>query len=281
MSIRLLACDIDDTLVRFPDPPSERVVRALRAAIDAGVTVALVTGRAFPRARPIAQSLGITAPLICNHGGSIRHLDGSLIHAESVPRPLMAEIVGWLQMQNVVMMLFDVGKGCVDGDASVPAIYHDCTAGQVVPDFHPYTDGPGTRFVCDLRAYIPEQTETLLVSSLDHDHLAGVYERACVKFDDRARMLFTHPYGLDILAQTATKSQSLAWLAGQVGAAQDEVMAIGDGVNDIDMLVWAGIGVAMGNARPETKAVADVIAPSFEADGVAWAVERFVLRIDR
>jgi len=270
MTIRLLACDIDDTLVRFPDPPSARVVAALHAAVEAGVTVALVTGRAFPRARPIAESLGLTAPLICNHGGSIRHLDGRLIHAETVPHSLMREIVDWLYTQSVSMMLFDS-----QGDALT--VYHDCTPDQVVPDFHLYTGGPGTRFVPDLRAHIPAHSEVLLVSSLDREHLAGVYKRTLERFGERARVLLTHPYGLDILSRSATKSRALAWLAGQVGVAQEEVMAIGDGVNDLDMLTWAGLGVAMGNAVVELQAVADVIAPPFEQDGVAWAVERFIL----
>lgn len=270
MTIRLLACDIDDTLVRFPNPPSARVTAALRAATAAGVTVALVTGRSFLRARPVAEWLGLDTPLICNHGGSIRHPDGKPIHVETVPRLLMSEIVDWLYTQDVSMMLFDN-----QGDEIV--VYHDCTPEQVVPDFHPYTDGPGTRFVSDLRAHIPANSETLLAASLDREHLAGVYRQTQARFGGRVRVLLTHPHGMDVLARTATKSRALAWLAEQVGVGREQVMAIGDGVNDVDMLSWAGLGVAMGNAAEEAKAVADVIAPPFEQDGVAWAVEHLIL----
>ena len=66
MTYRLLACDIDNTIVRFPDPPSRRVKDTLTAAREAGVTVALATGRAFRRARPVAQMLDIDAPIICD-----------------------------------------------------------------------------------------------------------------------------------------------------------------------------------------------------------------------
>ncbi len=266
MTIRLLACDIDDTLVRFPNPPSARVVRALRAAARVGVTIALVTGRAFQRAQPIARSLQVTAPLICNHGGSIRDtLDGSLIHSKVLPRLLMREIIAWLESQNVRLILF-----------SRDHIYHDCTADQVVHDFRVYT-GEGTTWVQDWAQHIPEQTEILLVSALDHDHLAQVYGQTQDRFGDRARVLFTHPFGMDIVAKTATKSQSLAWLAGQIGASPAEVMAIGDGDNDVDMLAWAGLGVAMGDGAVATRAAADVIAPSFDDDGAAWAIEQFIL----
>ena len=86
MSYRLLACDIDDTLVRFPGLPSPRATEAVRAAVDKGVTVSLVTGRAFRRARPIAQALALDTPIICNHGGSIRDpIRGATVHRKVLP----------------------------------------------------------------------------------------------------------------------------------------------------------------------------------------------------
>jgi Cof subfamily protein (haloacid dehalogenase superfamily) len=217
---------------------------------------------------PIAKTLDLTAPLVCNHGGSIRDtLDGRLIHHMTLPRTLMEEIVTWLQTQDVHMILFE-------GDH----IHRDCVTEQVVPDFHPYTGQDRSTYHCDLRFHIPEQTEVLLTTSLDHDHLQRVFDRARVKFGDRARVLFTHPFGMDFLSQKATKSRSLAWLADHIGVTQQEVMAIGDGHNDVDMLAWAGLGVAMGDGKPEAKAAADAIAPSFSEDGAAWAIERFVLQ---
>jgi Cof subfamily protein (haloacid dehalogenase superfamily) len=267
MAIRLVACDIDDTLLRFPDLPSPRVTRALHAARDAGVTVVLVTGRAFHRAQPIAQSLGLTTPIICNHGGSIRNvLDGRLIHHETMPRSLTLEVVTWLQAQEVHLILF--------GDDH---IYHDCLPEEVVVDFQVYTRNEHATFVLDLGPHIPEQTEIILTTSLDHAHLAGVFERAKARFGKQARVLFAHPFGVDILSQRATKSRSLAWLADHLGIARKEVMAIGDGGNDVDMLAWAGLGVAMGNGVPEAKAAADAVVPSFDQDGLAWAVERYIL----
>ena len=268
MTIKLIACDIDDTLVRFPNPPSPRVIRALRAAGDAGVTVALVTGRAFRRALPIARTLNLTAPLICNHGGSIRDtLDGRFMHHVTLPRTFMVQVVTWLQTQHVHMILFE-------GDH----VYRDCTAEQVVPDFYPYTGEDRSTFYGDLSAHVPEQTEVLLATSLDHDQLQQVFERARLQFGNHARVLFSHPFGIDILSQEATKSRSLIWLAEHLGVTPKEVMAVGDGHNDVDMLAWAGLGVAMGDGQTEAKDIADVIAPSFDEDGAAWAIERYVLQ---
>ena len=267
MTYRLLACDIDDTLLRFPDPPSPRVAAAVRAAHDAGVAVVLVTGRAFRRAQPVARTLGLDTPLICNHGGSIRSVaDGGLIHHETMPQALTLEAVAWLQTQQVRLFLFGIDH-----------IYRNCRAEEVVPDFQVYTREERSTFALDLRPYVPEQTEIVLTTSLDHDHLAGVFERARARLGVRARVLFAHPFGMDVLSGNATKSRSLAWLAEYLGVGRHEVMAVGDGGNDADMLAWAGLGVAMGDAMPEVKAAAGVVAPPFDQDGLAWAIETCLL----
>jgi hydroxymethylpyrimidine pyrophosphatase-like HAD family hydrolase len=74
-----------------------------------------------------------------------------------------------------------------------------------------------------------------------------------------------------------SKSDALAWLAAELGVARAQVLALGDGINDVDMLHWAGLGVAMGDGHPEALAAADVVAPAFDQDGVAWAIERYIL----
>jgi Cof subfamily protein (haloacid dehalogenase superfamily) len=273
---RLLACDIDETLVRFPHPPSPRVAGAIQRAVAEGVMVVLVTGRAFRRAQPIAQALGLTTPIICNHGGSIRGgLDGEMIYRRTMPRALTTELVTWLQDQQVFNMVFD-------GDQ----VYHDCLADEIVPDFQVYTRAEPSVcthtpvFARDLRPHLPTETEVILSTSRSHDHIAAVYERAAARWSAQVRVLFSHPFGMDTMPYSS-KSETLSWLAERKGIAREEVMAVGDGSNDADMLSWAGLGVAMGNGTPEAQAAADVIAPLFDQDGLAWAIERYVLRIRR
>jgi Cof subfamily protein (haloacid dehalogenase superfamily) len=266
VSYRLLACDIDNTLVRFPDPPSARVREALRAADHAGRTICLVTGRAFRRARPIAEMLGLDTPIICNHGGSIRDpRTGATIHRHVLPEGLAHGIVAWLQGQEVQLLVFD-------GDT----VYHDARADSVVPDFRIYTRGEESVYAADLLAALPEAVEIILSTSYDHDHLAAVYERAHARYGAVTRVLFSHPYGLDILPNSS-KSQALSWLAAHLQIPQAQVMAVGDGANDADMLAWAGLGIALQDGDLEALSAADVIAPSFADDGLAWAVERYFL----
>ena len=83
---------------------------------------------------------------------------------------------------------------------------------------------------------------------------------------------------LEVLAARTGKGRALRKVVDRLGIPARRVMAVGDGENDADMLAWAGIGVAMGQGHPAAKAAADVVAPSVEEDGLAWALEHFVLR---
>ena len=82
---------------------------------------------------------------------------------------------------------------------------------------------------------------------------------------------------IEATGPSISKGEALARLAAHMGVAQSETMAVGDQDNDVSMIAWAGLGVAMGNASPAAKAAADVIAPALQADGAAWAIERYVL----
>jgi hydroxymethylpyrimidine pyrophosphatase-like HAD family hydrolase len=88
----------------------------------------------------------------------------------------------------------------------------------------------------------------------------------------------SHDVLIEITAPHVSKGYALAILADYYGIPQSEVMAIGDHDNDIEMIAWAGLGVAMGNASAGAKAVADVVAPLLSEEGAAWAIEKFILK---
>lgn len=264
---RLLACDVDNTLVRFPDPPSPRVTQAIRAAAGAGVTVVLVTGRAYQRALPVAQVLDLTAPLICNHGGSIRDpASGATIQHTTMPRSAILGVCAWFRAHGLYNLVFDADR-----------VYRDCTAEQMVLEFRVYTQGPHAIYAEDLSTTIPEAVEVVMATGTDRERISEVASLAQARWGDEFRVSYSHPYTVDLLPQVF-KSDALAWLAGQLGVAREEVMALGDGVNDVDMLAWAGLGVAMGDGHPEAQAAAGVTAPPFDQDGAAWAIEHYLLR---
>lgn len=96
--------------------------------------------------------------------------------------------------------------------------------------------------------------------------------------DQVAYVIWEGPWSfVEVLPLGTSKAAALEWLAARLGVAREEVLAVGDERNDIEMLAWAGTGVAMGNAHPEVKAVADWVTAPVEEDGCALAIERFVL----
>jgi HAD superfamily hydrolase (TIGR01484 family) len=156
-------------------------------------------------------------------------------------------------------------------------VYHTGKTDEIVSDFQVYTRGEQSIYTPELVQTLPEETEIILCTSRDHEHLAEVHQQTTQRFGQRTRVLFSHPYGLDIMPH-GSKSQALAWLAARLGILQTNVIAVGDGDNDVDMLCWAGLGIAIGDGTPAALAQADVVAPPFEQDGLAWAIQEYVLR---
>jgi hydroxymethylpyrimidine pyrophosphatase-like HAD family hydrolase len=95
-------------------------------------------------------------------------------------------------------------------------------------------------------------------------------------FDEQIHIVPSHPYMVEGLPAGVDKGQGLAWLADYCGIPQTAVLAVGDNDNDVPMILWAGVGVAMGNASPAARAAADWVAPPVAEDGAAAALEKFV-----
>ena len=112
----------------------------------------------------------------------------------------------------------------------------------------------------------------------DKEELNQVQTKFIKEFSDRFTVIRSEDFYLEIINHRASKGSTLKALSEELGIKQDEVMALGNAQNDNSMIEYAGIGVAMGNAVPETKAVADVITDTNNNDGVGKAVEKYVLR---
>ena len=112
----------------------------------------------------------------------------------------------------------------------------------------------------------------------DGDYLARVEEQLKMELGSRYSILRSEPYFLEIMPEGIDKAQSLERLLAHVGIERKEMAAFGDGFNDRSMLVYAGLGVAMGNAQEPVKEAADYIAPTNDEDGVAWVIEHMIMQ---
>ena len=133
---------------------------------------------------------------------------------------------------------------------------------QKIEDFSSYVNFPVTK--------------CLMVA--DGDYLARVEEQLKMELGSRYSILRSEPYFLEIMPEGIDKAQSLERLLAHVGIERKEMAAFGDGFNDRSMLVYAGLGVAMGNAQEPVKEAADYIAPTNDEDGVAWVIEHMIMQ---
>jgi len=266
---RLLALDVDGT-VAGKDRRVSSVVRASVAAAQArGVHVTLATGRGFCSAARFARDLGLSAPLICSQGAVIQDcVTLDVLHHVPLSGTLAAEAITMLHDAPVCVIAYIDDKLHIvrDGPEFASFARHwgapDPAHVVVAPNLAAITrEIPPTKvmFFGD-----PSIVDRELARMIDHFGEALAFVRSDVTVGE-------------IIAPGLSKGIALAMLADTLGVGRDEVIAIGDEENDVAMLQWAGLGLAMGNAPDSVKQIADAVIPSVDEDGVAWAIDRYIV----
>ncbi|MDY7040509.1 MAG: HAD family hydrolase [Chloroflexota bacterium] len=262
---KLLASDLDGTLMGDDFVLSPRVKNAVSRAIERGVHVTLATGRGYAATLRYARELGITTPLICYQGGQIRDASsGEVIHNVTMSRALAEQAINLAQERDWHLCLY-VGDRVFLNDFLRP------------PEFYEQLVSTDVHRVPDLTAALDGHEPTKFIIIADEPQADRIEEQLRARMDGCLRVVRSHRLFVEGNPLQATKGRALARLAGLLGVDRGEVMAIGDQGNDDDMVSWAGLGVALGNAVTQVKAVADYIAPSVDEDGAAVAIERFLL----
>lgn len=264
--IRLAAFDLDGTVMDGAQHISPRVRAALAAAQARGVIVTLATGRMFSTVLPYARDLQIAAPLIACQGGWIQwpHAETPLRRI-SLPLEIareglaLAEAAGW----HTVLY--------ADGEIYLREL-------REAPQFYEALLGLERGMVPDWEQVLDHHTPDKILFVAAPEDIPAMGEQLRTVFEGRAQIFRSHARFIEIVPLGVDKGSGLAWLATHLGIPREEVFAMGDQENDIPMVAWAGVGVAIGNAIPALQAVADWVAPSLEEDGVAVALERWVLR---
>lgn len=261
VSIDLIALDLDGTLLDPVERVSEANRHAIAAALEAGIRVVLVTGRGVEAPRQVARGLNLALPVICCHGAltkdiqtgkTIGHIPIPLIHAK--PMLEYAE-------RNGIDVAVYVEEGFYRLSGRAP--YMSDMRG---PEWH------GVKSFREL----PQEAPTFL------RFLGGqAVEAVRTTFDHLPLHFKFETWGTfeecAVTSRGATKKHALQELCRTYDIPKERVLAVGDSRNDVPMLRWAGIGVAMGNAEADVQRTIGRVTQSNAEDGVAHAIERYAL----
>jgi Cof subfamily protein (haloacid dehalogenase superfamily) len=261
MSVDLIALDLDGTLLDPQEHVSEANRIAIAAALEQGVRVVLVTGRGVEAPSEIARHLDLVLPVICCHGAltkdvqsgrTLGHIPVPLVHAKP-------------------MLEYAEGNGI---DVAVYLEERFYRLGGV-PPYMSDMRGPEWHEVATFRD-LPHTAPTFLRFLGD-----AAVETVRTKFAALPLHFKFETWGsfeeCAVTSRNATKKHALANLCETYGIPRERVLAVGDSRNDVPMLRWAGIGVAMANAAEDVQRTIGRITASNSQDGVARAIERYVL----
>jgi Cof subfamily protein (haloacid dehalogenase superfamily) len=272
--IRLIGIDIDGTLLDTNGHMPDANCIAIQRAVDAGVHVALVTGRSYPFARPVAQRLPQSISLIVSNGAVERAMDGATFIRRLLDRGRARQVLDTTRRhRHATALIFDR-----DFDRQV--VY------ETMDWEHPGRQRYWSRNHSHIAQSIPLE-DALIEDPIQVMYNGGVVEMRALFDALRADVSgcsiqiteYVHrDFSLvDVTSVEATKGRALAWRAEQLGVTRDEVMAIGDNFNDAEMLEFAGQPVVMANAVDDLKSREWHITGHQDEAGVAQAIERFVL----
>ena len=272
--IRLVGIDVDGTLLDTSGRLPQANIDAIHDAVAAGIHVALVTGRSYPFARPIADPLPATLTLIVSNGAVERSMDGSTLARRLLDRGVARSVLDSTRpFRHAAALVFD-------RDVDRQVIF------ETMDWEHPGRKAYWARNQSFIAQSVPLE-DALVEDPIQVMFNGGVEAMrslvGALRADARDVAVSLTEYVhrdfslIDVTAPSATKGRALAWRAGQLGLTRDEVMAVGDNFNDLEMLEFAGLPVVMANSVPGLKQRGWTETGDNDHAGLADAIRTFAL----
>ena len=272
--IRLIAIDVDGTLLDTRGQIPQANIDAIHDAVSAGIHIALVTGRSYPFARPIAEPLPASITLIVSNGAVERDMDGSRVARRLLDRQIARAVLDSTKpFRELAALVFDR-----DADRQVMFETMDWE--------HPGRKAYWARNHSLIAKSVPLEDALVedpiqVMFNGGVDAMRSLYRALHAEANGFAVSLTEYVHRdfslIDVTASSATKGRALAWRAAQLGLAREEVMAVGDNFNDLEMLEFAGRPVVMANAVDGLKQRGWAVTGDNENAGLAEAIRLYAL----
>jgi len=270
-NIQLLVVDLDGTVVGESNQIESAVTRAIQAAQAQGVQVAIATGRMYRSALRFHEAIGSTLPLMTYQGAMIKNpADDKLLRHWTLDQDHARQLLNYFEqpeLRTQISVHFYINDQLFVREITDETILYAQRSGiepMAVGNLHQMLD-------TDLTKILVQSANVPLINRL----LADLRQRYA---PDQLYLTKSVDTFLEAANPSVNKGVAVRYLAEEIlGLTAEQVMTIGDNFNDIEMIQYAGMGVAMGNAPADVQAIADWIAPSVEQHGVAVAIEKFIL----
>lgn len=269
---KLIAVDLDGTLLDENKGIHEDDKAALAYAVEKGITVVVCSGRIFKGAGFYAKDLGLQGPVIACNGAIIRDLaTGKDLYMQLLGMQQCLEIIALCRRENIYFHAY-AGDVMYSEKLEHSTLFYWNKNQQLSPgdrvDIH-ITDSVADKLL-ELKA-VPSK---IVVISDDAEKLAHV--RKGVSDITGVAVMSSGRNNFEVMDAAVSKGAALQFLTDRIGIAREEVIAVGDNENDESMIRFAGIGIAMGNAEESLKAVADFVTLPNTSQGVAYAIKKFL-----
>ena len=236
---------------------------ALRRAREAGIHVVIATGRMFRAVKPYLVEAGLDGPVVCYQGAAVvEPATGRFLRHVPIPVDVAREAAAAVTAEGYHLNCY------VDDELYVA---------EITPEARFYADWQHIEIhpVGDLVAWL-DRPPTKLVSVGDPHELDGLEVRLKARFDGRLYVSKSLPEFLELASPDVTKAAGIAFVADRLGFSAERTVAFGDGENDVELLEWAGYAVAVENAHERVLAVADLVCPRPEREGVADVMNAYL-----
>lgn len=268
MIYKMIVLDLDDTLLRDDQTISPRTKQALMDAQEAGMKVVLASGRPTYGMRKIAEELRLK-----EYGSFILSFNGAKIINCQTNEELFSSTLS----PETVHRLYDISQR--EGVGILTYVGDEIVTETTAP-YAEIESGLTGMAVNEVDSFVEAVREPVVKALMlkEAGRLAEVEKKLQEEFDGELSVMRSKPFFLEFTEAGVTKGTSLNYLIGKLGIKREEVIAVGDSYNDLAMIEFAGLGVAMGNAPDDIKAKADYVTDTNMNDGVAKVVEQFMLK---
>ncbi|MBQ2818737.1 MAG: HAD family phosphatase [Clostridia bacterium] len=260
MDIKLLSLDLDGTLLTDDKRITAPVKEALKKAEEKGVHVVLCTGRMLPSVTPLYEELELDSPAICCNGACVTLQDGTVIIHNAIDKDTVQRVLKYANDNGIYIQQFIDNKFYSQQSGELLSLYESRAKIKAV-------------VVDDIAALNMPADKLLMIQRPDILDKLPLVQAA---FPELNVLCSSNDY-IEITHKDANKGKALKALGEYYGLNKDQIMAIGDGMNDLPMLLTAGHSVAMGNSVQEVKDACELETLSNMEDGVAYAVHKWIL----